>query len=142
MSTELFGLLSTYTLPKNTDPRGAGFQLERRKRVRTRVHWRVLFFREGAAEAVESLTQNLSSSGFYCLSKAPFACGDPLICVLEVPTHDPPGSGRTLDLDCRVRVVRSESVGQDGTFGIACLIEDYRFPALDQSSNAAKAGAR
>jgi hypothetical protein len=142
MSTELFGLLSTYSAPKKPDPQGAGFRLERRKRVRTRVHWRVLFFREGAAGAVESLTQNLSSSGFYCLSKTPFACGDPLICVLEVPTHDPPGSGRTLDLECRVRVVRSEPSGQDGTFGIACLIEDYRFPEVDQCSSTAEVGAR
>jgi hypothetical protein len=142
MSTDLFGLLSTSSVQKRPDSQGGGFRLERRKRVRTRVHWRVLFFREGAAEAVESLTQNLSSSGFYCLSQAPFACGDLLICVLGVPTHDPPGSGRTLELECRVRVVRSEPLGEDGIVGIACRIEDYRFPALDQHSSTAQAEAR
>ena len=90
------------------------------------VHWPVLFFRDHAADAVESVTRNLSSGGFYCLSRLPFACGEPLICALKVPAHDPMGTERILALECRVRVVRCEPAAAEGFFGIACRIEDYR----------------
>ena len=97
---------------------------ERRKRTRTTVHWPVLFFRDDASEAIESVTRDLSSVGFYCLSNAPFLCGEPLICALKVPAHDPMAGERVLALECRVRVVRCEPT--DGIFGIACQIEDFR----------------
>ena len=108
--------------------------LERRKRVRAKVHWHVLLFRDGAGEAIESLTQDLSSTGFYCLSPTPFASGDCLICALEVPMHDPTGSECALALQCRVRIVRSESLADRELCGIACQIEDYGFQPLDSSA--------
>ena len=100
---------------------------ERRKRVRTQVHWTVLLFREHTSKAVTTITQNLSSSGFYCLSRSAFSLGEQLFCSLEVPTHDPSDKGRTAPLECRARVVRVEPEGGNGRFGIACQIEDYHF---------------
>jgi PilZ domain len=100
---------------------------ERRKRVRTQVHWTILLFRETTSKAVATITQNLSSSGFYCLSRSPFSLGEQLFCSLEVPTHDPLDKGRTAPLECRARVVRVEPERGNGRFGIACQIEDYHF---------------
>jgi len=100
---------------------------ERRKRVRTQVHWTVLLFREHTSKAVTTLTQNLSSSGFYCLSRTPFALGEQLFCSLEVPTHDPLGKERSLPLECRARVVRVDPEPGNTRYGIACQIEDYHF---------------
>jgi hypothetical protein len=100
---------------------------ERRKRVRTQVHWTILLFRETTSKAVATITQNLSSSGFYCLSRSSFSLGEQLVCSLEVPTHDPLDKGRTVPLECRARVVRVELERGNGRFGIACQIEDYHF---------------
>jgi hypothetical protein len=105
---------------RNTHP-------ERRQRVRTSVHWPVVLFRSHSAEAVESLTLDLSVGGFYCLSPTAFAAGESLVGLLKMPTHDPGGREAEGHLECRVRVVRVDTVGADGQFGIACRIEDYRF---------------
>jgi hypothetical protein len=85
----------------------------------------VLLFRNHQGEgAVETITRNLSSGGFYCLSSRPFAVGERLQCALQVPTTDP--AQRTCRLECHVLVMRVESA-VDGQFGIACRTEDYRF---------------
>jgi hypothetical protein len=127
MSANPLELFAAYvSLNKPTEP-PITLHLERRKRARTRVHWPVLFFRNQAAEAVESLTQDLSSGGFYCLSKTPFASGEGLRCTLKIPTHDPGGKERERTLECKVRVTRVEVAAREEFYGIACQIEDYRF---------------
>ena len=100
---------------------------ERRRRARNRLHWSLLLFRNQAAKAVESLTRNLSSSGFYCITAVAFTPGEQLICAIKVPTHDPNGKHLEQKLECKVRVVRVESQGGEGTFGLACQIEEYHF---------------
>src|ERR1044071_3412976 len=102
---------------------------ERRRRPRTKVHWSVVLFRNSAGEsgAVESLTQNLSSGGFYCFSGAAFHPGEEVICALKIPTHDPPRKHALQNVECRARVIRVEPDAARGLFGIACRIEDYRF---------------
>lgn len=101
--------------------------VERRKRARNHLHWSVLFFRNHSAEAVPSLTRDLSSSGFYCVTGVAFAPGERLICTIKVPTHDPNGKHLEQTLECRVRVMRVEPQVAEGTFGLACQIEDYHF---------------
>jgi hypothetical protein len=76
---------------------------------------------------VETITQNFSSHGFYCLSRKPFTLGELLLCKLRIPTNDP-GGGESY-LECRVRVVRVEKNAAEDQFGIACQTEDYRFVA-------------
>ena len=98
---------------------------ERRTRVRTTVHWPVLFFRNGSGEAIESVTQNLSSSGFYCHSQRPITPGEFLRCALKIPSHDPSGHEKPRVLECRVRVTRVEPSLTEDTFGVACHIQDY-----------------
>jgi hypothetical protein len=101
-------------------------QAERRRRARVCVHWPVLLFPNRIGEdAVETITQNLSSRGFYCLSSKPFTVGELLLCTLQIPTNDlNAGEGH---LECRVRVVRVETKASEDEYGIACRMEDYRF---------------
>lgn len=98
---------------------------ERRKRTRVSVHWPLLLRREGASEDIETMTENLSSSGFYCFSPKPVTIGERLRCRLTAPSYDPKGDRREIELDCRAMVLRVEAAA-DGSFGVACRIEDYR----------------
>ena len=109
--------------------------VERRKRVRTRLHWPVLMFRQRpGSENVESVTRDLSSNGFYCLARVQMLEGEELVCSIRIPTHDPHGKHLERTLECRVRVIRV--VPQEaGVFGIACRIEDYHLSQLQTESS-------
>lgn len=109
-------------------PRGREYRPERRRRARTHVHWPVLLLWDHGFNAIDTVTQNLSSSGFYCFSSTPVAPGAVLRCSLKVPAYDPKGEQRTVTLECRVQVMRSEAT-LDGAYGIACRIEDYHLLA-------------
>ena len=108
-------------------PAVAGPVEQRRTRVRTRLHWPVRFFQPSALHTVETVTQNLSSSGFYCLAQTPFVPGELMTCSLKLPAHHPNGVEQAVSLECRVRVVRVEAPDVDGFYGIGCRIEDYHF---------------
>jgi hypothetical protein len=112
---------------------------ERRKRVRTEVRWPVWLFPEGTQERMGSLTQNLSSGGFYCLADTPLTVGDTLLCLLKVPSHEPNGRHVEQMLECRTRVVRVETHAE-GRYGIACRIEDYHFTIVSERRGAANCG--
>jgi hypothetical protein len=105
-------------------PRQCGCRRDRRLRARTDIHWPVLLLPDHGLNPIDTVTQNLSSGGFYCFSMVPLLPGEVLYCSLKVPAHDPNAEERTLALECRVRVMRSEAT-PDGLFGIACRIEDY-----------------
>ena len=96
-------------------------RVERRRRVRTPVHWLVRFDRD----ASETMTANLSSEGFYCLSRISFVTGEVVVCTLEVPTHHPNSMDGTLSLNCRVQIVRVSGPDEDGFYGIGCHLVDY-----------------
>lgn len=114
------------------------FPSERRKRTRTRVHWPVLLFRKEPTDAIASITADLSSSGFYCITRVPFSVGETLTCSLKMPSHDPNGKIFERNLECRVRVVRVEPNQGHSGFGVGCAIEDYHFadmvPACGRSA--------
>jgi hypothetical protein len=113
---------------------GIAYQSERRKRARTKVHWAILLFQGHSSEAVHTVTRDLSSNGFYCLSRIPFKCGEVLICSLQVPTYEPFNNAGTLALECRARVMRREPAEADGLCGIACQIEDYQFATASRGN--------
>jgi hypothetical protein len=100
--------------------------LERRRRTRTQVHWRLYFWGGPLTEALETVTQDLSSDGFYCFSRIPFIPGEQLVCMLRIPAHRLDRSDQGAELECQVQVVRVDPVSEDGHFGIGCKIEDYR----------------
>jgi hypothetical protein len=96
---------------------------ERRKRKRIALHWPVRLFRDPANPSVESTTENLTSNGFYCISKEPFALGERLECIIAIPAGSFGYNESPIRLQCRVRVARVE--GQEAGFGLGCYIEDY-----------------
>jgi len=98
---------------------------ERRRRVRTKLRWPVLI-RDHDGKIVESVTENLSSEGFYLYAPTPFMCGDVLHCRITIPSHNSTGADGWLALECRVQVVRSEAGPNGEPFGIACQMMDYR----------------
>lgn len=118
-------LLGVASIPQARDSAiEKSFLQERRTRARTEVHWPVLLLRDHGVNAIETITENLSSSGFYCLSTVPVMPGESLRCSLRVPAHDPKGEERMVMLECSVQVLRTEATSE-GSFGIACRIEDY-----------------
>jgi hypothetical protein len=124
MSPNFVDIFTEHPGPKETGVHDSVFQPERRKRTRTSVHWPVRLLRDRAAKSIGTVTQNLSSSGFYCLSPAPLTPGELLICILTLPTYDPRSEERRVSLECQALVIRAEAI-PDGSFGIACHIEDY-----------------
>jgi hypothetical protein len=105
----------------------SGAALERRKRVRTRLHWPLLLFRDRpGSDAIESVTRDLSSSGFFCVTRVQLIEGEKLVCSIKIPTHDPHGKHLERMLECRVQVLRVVAQESGDAFGIACLIEDYQ----------------
>src|SRR5690349_14384259 len=111
---------------------------ERRKRKRVALHWPVRLFRNPETQSVESTTENLTSNGFYCVSKEPFELGERLECVIAIPAGSFGYSNSPICLQCRVRVTRVESQGE--TFGLGCYIEDYDL--LINSRHASQAAGR
>ena len=115
---------------------------ERRKRERTTVRWPVRLFRNGGQDAVDTVTRNLSSGGFYCLSPTAFVPGESIPCTLRLPAYN--STGKTLVLLCQVHILRVEAIigadNDDSSFGIACRIEDYHFsdPDLTRDEGSAR----
>ena len=97
-------------------------RLERRKRVRAGIHWPLVLFRANRSQTIETVTQNLSSGGFYCRLDSPFVPGERLVCSLKVPNVELAEQERRLE--CEIRVVRVDCSGT--SYGIAFQIEDYR----------------
>jgi hypothetical protein len=96
---------------------------ERRKRKRIALRWPVRLFRQPSTPSVESTTENLTSNGFYCVSREAFHLGERLECIIAIPAGSFGYSASPIRLQCRVRVTRVEDQ-RDG-FGLGCYIEDY-----------------
>ena len=56
---------------------------ERRKRMRIRLHWRVDLLAVRDSHGIESVTRDLSTCGFYCLSPVPLVPGERIRYKLE-----------------------------------------------------------
>jgi hypothetical protein len=102
---------------------------DRRRRARLRVHWPLLF-RPESGPTIETVTQNLSSDGFYCQADIPFLPGEIRWCTLSVPAYHPNDLSRFIPVQCRVRIVRVEALAETGFFGVGCRIEEYHVPTF------------
>src|ERR1035438_543429 len=100
--------------------------MNRRKRTRAQLHWPLSFSLTGTTETVQTITQDLSSDGFYCIANARFVPGEARHCTLLVPTHHPGGENSPLHVLCKVRIIRVEVTGERGFYGVGCQIMDYR----------------
>jgi hypothetical protein len=96
---------------------------DRRKRRRVPVHWPVKVLRRPGMQPVEGQTENLTSEGFYCVSKEPFQPGECLQCLIVIPAGSFGNSESPIVLKCGVTVKRVDAIPSG--FGLGCLIEDY-----------------
>ena len=95
---------------------------DRRRRQRVVLHWPVRLLRAGRPP-LETTTENLSSEGFYCITKKPFKDGTHLQCEIVVPGESFGLSEPVLRLKCSITVKHMENI--HGAFGLGCHIEDY-----------------
>jgi hypothetical protein len=88
------------------------------------VGHRLRLYRPGEVAWVEAKVQNISSEGLYCISEQPFLPEQILDCELLIPGIAHPADIDDLIVDCRLRVVRTVSNGNEG-YGAGCRIEEY-----------------
>jgi PilZ domain len=99
---------------------------ERRRRPRLSLALPVVLTRPGTEAAIDAMTENISSEGFYCHTASEFWTDEILNCEVSLPgdqVSSVPEDG--LRLSCEVRVVRVVSRGAQQGFGVACHLEDY-----------------
>jgi hypothetical protein len=85
------------------------------------VRW-PLRFRDDAAESV---TENLSSDGFYFHSSRSLVPGEVRICSLGVPGF-PIGKQSGIEIECSVWIVRVEALAAVPAYGVGCRILNFR----------------
>ncbi|MGO4885154.1 MAG: PilZ domain-containing protein [Bryobacteraceae bacterium] len=97
--------------------------VERRACPRVPLQWALSIRRQEREEPViSSITENLSSHGFFCLADRPLAAGENVACVIKLPFPRELPASRALYCQAQVVWVRA---AEDGRFGIACRIDDY-----------------
>jgi len=73
--------------------------------------------------SIESVTENISSDGFYCISPTRFVPGESFKVDVSLPGFQADHSG--IVIRCEVRVTRTEKPQVGLGFGIGCHIENY-----------------
>ena len=81
---------------------------------------------------IEAVTRNVSSDGFHCLSRIPLVPHETVGCSLAIPRLHPARGLAPMVLECQVRVVRVDPPDEQGFFGLACRIEDYRLASSSE----------
>jgi hypothetical protein len=96
---------------------------DRRTRERIRIRWPVAISRREEYPRIHGITENLSSSGLYCISPEPLRPSEDVSCRIAVPDllHHHPGT--KLVLVCRAHTVRVDETAVG--FGIGLEISDY-----------------
>ena len=98
--------------------------LERREHSRLKLRIPVLLSWEESKNPVRSETLDISSRGFYCTTKEPFAPGDRLRALLSIPAaYDSVDSDLYLEAEVEVMRVMMDNVISG--FGLGCRIADY-----------------
>ena len=98
--------------------------MERREHARLNLRIPVLLCWAESKNPVPSETVNISSKGFYCTTKEPFAPGDRLRALLSLPAPSE-SKGNELYLDAKVEVMRVLMDNDASGFGLGCRIAGY-----------------
>jgi hypothetical protein len=99
---------------------------ERRHRPRLRLQLPVHLYPVAGEDPVVSLTQDISSNGFLCLTARTFDPGESLVCTIDCPSNGFGDFNKPFVILCRIKVVRCEHDAETGSYRTACRIEDYR----------------
>ena len=94
----------------------------RRCGKRIPLHWCARLIRSNGA-ILTALTENFSSTGFYCLLNEKLTPGEEIECHISIPLSN--NSKTRMTMLCRGRVARVEFVGSD-RYGVGYQIEDYQ----------------
>ncbi len=96
--------------------------IERRAQRRLPLRWQMRLSSQTIG-SVETCTENLSASSFYCVLDEPPPLGEKMNCDMTIPTS---GYRRTVGgIMCEAEVVRVDA-RQTG-FGVACRILDFQY---------------
>jgi hypothetical protein len=96
---------------------------ERRRRPRLRLQLPVTLH-SGSAEALNTVTRDISSEGFLCITARAFHPGEGAVCVIDCPSNAP--DERPIQIQCCVRILRCELESDTGLYRTACYIKSYR----------------
>jgi hypothetical protein len=97
---------------------------DRRKRKRVPVHWPVQFVGQARTRQAKATTENLSSEGFYCISRKAFKLGERVECEIAFPAGTIGPQETPVRIQCHVTIKRVERLSRG--FGLGCHIEDYK----------------
>ena len=97
---------------------------ERRRRDRVSLHWRVLLFRPTQSATIETVTENITSLGFYCTTPEPFTPGESLECSIVIPRSVLDELTHEVLLGCRVRVVHVKKTARG--YGLGCCVDYHK----------------
>jgi hypothetical protein len=96
--------------------------MERRDLQRLQMRCDVSLWKPSDGTFTRTITENLTSAGFYCQAEAAYVVGDELQATLEIPAlHWNGRPGSSFRLQCQVEVLRVAA--QES--GIACRIKAY-----------------
>jgi hypothetical protein len=113
---------------------------DRRRRARLQLRYALQLSRPDLTAPVQTETDNLSSTGFYCTTEEPFSPGERLECDLLLPSNYLGSHTTNVVLHRWVKVVRVEIRGLEPGFGIACEFEEGILESVPQSNDEAHAG--
>ena len=74
--------------------------------------------------ALQTITENLSSGGFYCIVGEHLAPTERVVCEITIPAKTGNGGGCDLLLVCDSAVARVSAIAE-GRYGLGCWIEEY-----------------
>jgi hypothetical protein len=113
---------SVATIEDGSPVRGSD---DRRRRDRLPLQLPVKFYTGDADAPIHGTTRDMSSEGFFCLSRATFTPGESVTCSIEYPAFAPDVPESRLVITCRVRIIRTVPDATQGIHGIACRIQDF-----------------
>jgi hypothetical protein len=99
---------------------------DRRRRPRLRLAYPLRLYRSGEVSRTETITEDISCEGFFCVTNRRFSPFETLECELLIPVQEAGvPSKHDIILRCQAEVVRVVQHVDEAVFGIACRLSDY-----------------
>jgi len=99
---------------------------DRRKSPRLALKLPVVLTRRNQTAPISSETEDISITGFYCLTEEPLAPGEVLECRISLPESNAIMPGSQICLEAEAEVLRVALDHRSTAYGCACRIIDYR----------------